>query len=313
MTRQALIAVLTFFATLLRFDAVDVGAAQEPGPTFRSGVDLVRLSVVARDRKGRFVASLSADDFEVVDNGDVRPIAEFGRDLAGVSVALLFDVSGSMEARLQSAREAATHILRWLDVDRDEAAVFTFDTRLDEVAPFARGRRQLPDGMASIAPFGATSLFDAIAQTAELVAHRTDRRHAVVVLTDGIDNASRLSASEVSGIASMIDVPVYIIGIVPAIDNPSADIGVPAAGKSPLIGSLMDLANWTGGTALMASTPAERSAAAREIVEELRQQYFIAFESSGTPGWHPLVVRARGKDLTIRARSGYFAGHSRPN
>jgi hypothetical protein len=63
----------------------------------------------------------------------------------------------------------------------------------------------------------------------------------------------------------------------------------------------------------VASTPAQRSAAAHQIIDELRHQYLIAFESSGNPGWHPLVVRARQKDLTVRARSGYIAGQSRPS
>jgi hypothetical protein len=53
--------------------------------------------------------------------------------------------------------------------------------------------------------------------------------------------------------------------------------------------------------------------AARQIVEELRHEYLIAFESSGTPGWHPLEIRARGKGLVVRARPGYIAGQSRPN
>jgi hypothetical protein len=62
----------------------------------------------------------------------------------------------------------------------------------------------------------------------------------------------------------------------------------------------------------VASTPGQRSIAAREIIDELRHQYLIAFESSGKPGWHPLVVRARKKDLIVRARSGYIAGQLRP-
>jgi hypothetical protein len=57
---------------------------------------------------------------------------------------------------------------------------------------------------------------------------------------------------------------------------------------------------------------AARSIAARQIVDELRHEYLVAFESSGEPGWHPLVIRARGKDLVVRARSGYIAGQSRP-
>jgi len=60
------------------------------------------------------------------------------------------------------------------------------------------------------------------------------------------------------------------------------------------------------------SSIVERSAMARQLVEELRQQYLIAFESSGVPGWHPLEIRMHNKDLNVRARSGYNAGQSRP-
>jgi VWFA-related protein len=218
-----------------------------------------------------------------------------------------------MESKMGAAREAAEHILSWLNFEGDEAAVFTFDTRLDEVTPFTAGLRDLPRKLHAMRPFGATSLHDAVAQTAEKAAAREGLRRAVVVLTDGRDNASHLTPGEVSGIASSIDVPVYIVGVVPAIDNPSADISATTYERSALTGPLSDLAYWTGGRAFVASTIAERSQTARQIVDELRQQYLIAFESSGKPGWHPLVVRAKDKDLTVRARSGYFAGQSRPS
>jgi len=104
---------------------------------------------------------------EILDAGLTRRISDFRSDLAGVSVALLFDVSGSMEAKLPSAREAATHVLTWLDATLDEAAVYTFDTHLDEVAPFTIGLKTLPDSMSTVVPFGATSLHDAIAATAQ--------------------------------------------------------------------------------------------------------------------------------------------------
>ncbi|MGE5243700.1 MAG: VWA domain-containing protein [Betaproteobacteria bacterium] len=282
---------------------------------FKASVDLVRVSAVVRDRKGRFVSDLSARDFEVLDNGQPRPVTEFRRDEAGVSVALLVDVSGSMETRLESAREEAQHLLSWMAPGSDEAAVFTFDTRLTEVTPFTNGLRRLPESMSSLVPFGATSLNDAIAQTARRVATRGGeaRRRAVIVLTDGRDNWSRLTPGEVSGIASSIDVPVYIVGLVLGIDNPSADVATVTAEQSALTGPLADLARWTGGHTYVVSTPADRSVAARQIIDDLRHQYLLAFESSGRPGWHPLVVRARGRDLIIRARSGYFAGQSRPN
>ena len=106
--------------------------------------------------------------------------------------------------------------------------------------------------------------------------------------------------------------PVYIFAVVPGIDNPTLESNLISATPSPLSGALADLAAWTGGHTFVASIPATRSAAAQQIVDELRQLYLIAFAASGRPGWHPLEVRARGKGLIVRARSGYHAGQSRP-
>ena len=307
MKRGSLIAALTAMATVAFTDA----QAWTQQPTFKAGVDLVRVAAVVRDQKGRFVQDLTAKDFEVFEAGTLRRITDFRRDLSGVSVAVLFDVSGSMEGHLPGAREAASHVLSWLGAD-DEAAIFTFDTRLREVTPFTSGLKALPEELSHVVPFGATSLHDAIAETARRAGAREGRRHGVVVLTDGNDNASRLTPGQVSAAASAIDVPVYVFGIVPSIDNPSADTATMSVERSALAGPLAELASWTGGNVFVASTPGQRSIAARQIIDELRHQYLIAFESSGTPGWHPLVVRARQKDLVVRARSGYMAGEARP-
>jgi Ca-activated chloride channel family protein len=293
-----------------------VGLAQAPQEppvaTFRSSIDLVRLSAVVRDKKGRFVRDLSAKDFEILDGGITRNINDFRIDNAGITMAILFDASGSMENRMLPAREAANHVLGWLNLPDDEAAIFTFDTQLDEVRAFTSGLQTVPTSLDAVRPFGATSLHDAIARAAEKVAKRPSLRRAVVVFTDGQDTASRLTASEVSGIASSIDVPVYIVGIVPSIDNPNASTSATTFEKSALVGSLSNLAYWTGGQVFIASSIVERSMVARQVVDELRHQYLIAFESSAAPGWHPLEIRMRNKELTVRARSGYIAGQSRP-
>jgi Ca-activated chloride channel homolog len=308
MNRRALIVLTVLTAVTLSGSLAGQTPQTPPVATFKAGVDLVRISAVVRDQKGRFVQDLSAKDFVILDAGRPRRIADFRRDFAGVSLALLFDASGSMEARLPDAREAADHVLSWLEPGRDETAVFTFDTQLQEVAPFTVGLKKLPREMAAVTPFGATSLHDAVAQTARKVGAREGRRRAVVVLTDGNDNASHLQPQEVSAIASAIDVPVYVFGIVASIDNPSADERTSTTLHSALAGPLADLATWTGGHVFIASTPAQRSLAARQIIDELRHQYLLAFEASGNPGWHPLIIRARDKDLTVRARSGYVAG-----
>lgn len=293
---------------------VPSSAQQDPAapPMFRSSVELVRVSAFVRDRKGRFVTNLNELDFEVLENGRRRQLTDFRHELANISVALLFDVSGSMEARMSDAREAASHLLSWLKEDYDEAGIFLFDTRLEEARPFSGQRLVVPERLSTVRPFGATSLHDAIALAAQKTALRPALRRAVVVLTDGRDTASRLTASEVSGMASTIDVPIYILGVVPGIDNPGADESATTVERSALTGTLSNLASWTGGDSFVVSSISERSLAARRIVDELRHQYLMAFEASAEPGWHPLLVKMRDRDLTVRARTGYFAGRSRP-
>jgi Ca-activated chloride channel family protein len=299
-------------ALILALAGSPLDGFQQPVASFKASVDLVRVAAVVRDHKGRFVQDLNAHDFEILDGGQSRKIADFRTDMAGVSIAVLFDVSGSMEGHMPMAREAAKHLLSWLDPKNDEVGFFTFDTQLVEVTPFTLGAKTLPEALNHVVPYGATSLHDAIAATSRRAGEREGRRRAVVVLTDGDDNWSRLKPSEVSAIASEIDVPVYLLGVVPSIDNPTRETASDSAGRSALGGSLADLARWTGGHSFAVSTPAQRSIAARQIMDELRHQYLIAFEPSGRPGWHPLVVRARNKDLIVRARSGYIAGQSSP-
>jgi hypothetical protein len=142
------VAIILALATGIRWDGKVAGQTQTPPPivpSFKASVDMVRIAAIVRDRKGRFVADLTARDFEILDGGLARNIKDFRHDLTGVSVAMLFDVSGSMEGHLKYAREAADHVMSWLDPTRDEAAVFTFDTHLDEVAPFTVGLKTLPN------------------------------------------------------------------------------------------------------------------------------------------------------------------------
>jgi Ca-activated chloride channel homolog len=284
--------------------------------TFKGGVDLVTVSAIVRDQKGRMVTDLTRADFELLDTGERRPITDFRAERAGVSVALLFDASGSMQvsAKIEAARQAARHVLAWMKVAQDELAIYSFDTGLRELQPFGPYREDatLERSMVGIAPFGMTSLNDAIAATAKELAGRPYSHRAVVVLTDGVDNASRLSAPEVSGIASSIDVPVYILAVVSPLDHAGAATAVNSERPIP-VGDLADLARWTGGEFFVTSVPAQTSLAARQIIEELRHQYMLAFEPAAKPGWHPLEVRAQhGRGLlVVRARSGYMAGQPR--
>lgn len=287
------------------------GTEAPGGLIFKSGVDLVTVNAVVKDDKGRVVANLTRRDFELLDGGQSRPITSFRSELAPVSVALLFDSSGSMDvaSKMDGARAAARHLLAWLDAGRDELAVFSFDSRLHQVQAFRtyQDDELLAQSLTSIAPFGMTSLHDAIAATARVTATRPNTHRAVIVLTDGVDNNSRLSAPEVSGIASAIDVPVYILAVVSPLDHQGAATAVNSERPVP-IGDLADLARWTGGDFFVSSAPAQTSMAVRQIVDELRHQYLIAFEPATRPGWHALEVRTRSRHMVVRARTGYMAG-----
>ena len=155
--------------------------------------------------------------------------------------------------------------------------------------------------------WGMTSLHDAIASASRTMDTRATRRRALVVLTDGVDTGSKLKPAQVSAIAASIDLPVYIVAVVPSIDDPrdKRDSDMPE-------GELADLARWTGGQFLVSTSVPEASNVARTITSELRQQYLIAFEPGATPGWHSVEVRVRRKGHTVQARSGYVAGPGRP-
>jgi VWFA-related protein len=288
-------------------------AVQSAQPTFKSGIDLVTVTATVRDRRGRLVQGLEVKDFEVLDNGVRRPIADFRAEPTPVSLAILFDISGSMRVadRMTAAKFAAHHVISWLETGRDEAALFTFDSRLHEVAPFTVDTRVLQGALGEVDPFGATSLHDAIAEAARRVALRTGGRRAVVVITDGIDTSSGLTPGEVSGIASSIDVPVYILATVLPIDHIGREGALPRAEVSGGDGTVQDLARWTGGAMFFVSTPSDTSSISRLVIDELRMQYVIAFEPAAASGWRPLEVRTRHKDHVVRARSGYIAGGPR--
>src|SRR5216684_4874410 len=123
--RYSLILGATLVSLSLGLGGARAQEVVPPAVAFKSSVDVVRVAAVVRDHKGRFVQDLKARDFEVLDAGEARAIADFQRDAAGVSIAVLFDVSGSMEGRLPQAREAASHVLSWMDA-RDEVAIYTF-------------------------------------------------------------------------------------------------------------------------------------------------------------------------------------------
>jgi VWFA-related protein len=293
--------------------ALAAASQQPPVATFRAAVDLVSVTAAVRDRRGRVVRDLKQSDFEVLDSGATRGIRDFYSGEAAISLAVILDISGSMAVggNMDRARHAVHTVTSLLSRAGDEAALFTFDARLQEVVGFTtdldRVRRVSLEGR----PWGLTSLYDAVAGAARAVGERANRHRALLVITDGVDTGSRLTAPEVSGIAASIDVPVYLMVVVTPIDHPGDRLSVVPEGTSAGAATLADLARWTGGDMRMASAPAHTLEAARDLLGELRYQYLITFESDPRPGWHPLEIRTRDRELAVHARGGYVSAPAR--
>lgn len=283
--------------------------AQSP-QTFRSAVDVVTIQASVRDKRGRPLKGLTQRDFEVRDNGQLRPILSLRADLRSpVSLAILVDTSGSMRlaTSIAKARQAFEAVLAQLRPGQDEAAVFTFDSALHQRRGFTRSPGELGEALSVFEPFGTTSLYDATAETARRLAARSATHKAIIVLTDGVDTSSTLTAPEVSGLASSIDVPVYIVATVPFVDR-QAMMQVGARAFRSRSADLRDLAEWTGGQFMFASTLTETVVVASSLVHELRQQYVLAIEAANAREWRRLDVRVKHPSATVKARNGYFGG-----
>ena len=278
----------------------------EPVATFKSGVDLVSVSAVVRDKKGKVVRSLQPRDFSVAEDGKDRKIISIQADSnAPASIAFLVDGSGSMA--LGSARQSSRHICDWvlstMNKQKDDAALLSFDTRLVTLREFTGSFEHVRTGLDEIGAWGATSIYDAIAGTSAMVADRARNRRAVIVLTDGADNWSSYTPEEVAWIASTIDVPVYVFAVGDGV-NADAAAANPNATYSPLA----DLARATGGDFFVANSPTLAVTGITRLVDELRHQYLIAFEPSNSQGMRRIEIRTKKTDLRVSSRKWYAGG-----
>jgi len=284
-------------------------ADAQPVQIFKASADVVTIQASVKDRRGRVLSGLTPEDFEIRDNGEIRQIVSLRADRdSPLSLAVLVDMSGSMrsDAKIALARQAYGSILTQLRQGQDEAAVFIFDSKLHQRTPFTSDLAALKTALDDFDPFGTTSLYDATATAARKLASRTGTHKAILLLTDGLDTSSAMTAIEVSSLASSIDVPVLVVATVPSVDERlmQETSDRPHAQAA----DLRDLSDWTGGKFVFASTVVETIATASKLVEELRQQYVLAIEAAPSNEWRRLDVRVKRAAAKVKARSGYFGG-----
>jgi Ca-activated chloride channel family protein len=260
-----------------------------PQPTFRGGVDLVRLDVSVM-HGGQPVRGLTAADFSIVDHGVTQRIESvtLGDDLP-VSVMMALDVSGSVKGeRLQHLVDAARGLVASLRPD-DRAALVTFSRQIRTRVLLTHDHAALESALASLAGNGATAVRDAV-WTALNLRPDDDSRAVVLLFTDGIDNASWLSTAQLLADVRRLGIVVHVVEL--------------AVYRNSFLADLSDAA---GGRLWSATSSRDLKAAFTRAIDEMRARYLVTFypQDVAREGWHELkvTVKVRGE---VRARPGYY-------
>jgi Ca-activated chloride channel family protein len=277
--------------------------AQQSDDVVRVNSDLVVLNVTVTDRTGRYVRGLRTSDFKIYEDGKEVPISSissFNLQETPFASVVLLDTSGSMETRLSLARSAA---IRFLDGLRDEdvAAVFKFDTKIEQLQDFSSGRDLAPLAY-GIKANGMTVLNDAIVKAASVLNGRPEKRKAIVVLSDGMDTNSQATSSKALDSALALGASIYTV------DMSANDGGASRNNQSAAI--LRNFAEKSG--ARFVATPGGQALrdAFAGIAEELGHQYTIAYRPLNRTRdgkWRNIEVKVAGDAVTVRTRKGYRA------
>lgn len=287
--------------TLLLFSTSRIHA-QDDDDVVRVNTDLVVLNITVTDKAGAYVPGLRLADFKVYEEGkEVSPklISSFSVQEAPFASVVLLDTSGSMETRLSLGRSAA---IRFLDGLRPEdvAAVYRFDSKVEQVQAFSGGRDLAPMAFA-IRAKGMTTLYDAIIEAAKSLAEREETRKAIIVLSDGMDTFSKASSDKALETALAVGASIYAVDM-------SASHGGPRNQQSAIV--LRTFAEKSGGRFVATpGGPALRDAFA-SIAEELGHQYTIAYrppDQTRDGRWRTLEVKVLREELKVRTRKGYRA------
>jgi Ca-activated chloride channel family protein len=268
--------------------------------------DLITLTVTVTDMYGRFVTGLSKKAFSIFDDKTEQEISFFSDEDAPVSLGVIFDVSGSMSGdKVSRAREALS---RFIDTSHqsDEYFLIGFNSRAQLLLDRTRDSDALMDKLTFIDTKGQTALYDAAYLGVEKVTRGTHQKRAVLLISDGQDNSSRYTFSELRRLLKETDVIIYAIGIVDGHDDGSLGM----AGRA----ILEELAGVSGGKAFFPGTSAEMNDTFERIALELRTQYSIGYRPSNFANdgkWHKLKVKVqppRGMSrLFVRSKEGYYA------
>jgi Ca-activated chloride channel family protein len=264
-------------------------------PVFRSESHFVEVYTTVHDKKGRAISGLAQSDFHLQDNGVPQEIANFEAQEGSLSCAILLDVTGSMADALPAVK---ANVGRFIEQFRpgDAVAVYSFNEKLRQLQDFTLDHAAARQAVLRTKAGGSTALFDAISLLARALGERRGKK-AIVVFTDGDDNASVLNAASAIQRAKKDGYPLYIIAEGDALKS------------RPLLRTLEEMSDSTGGRLHTMKSLKDIGRLFEDITAELQHTYLMTYRApSNMPGWHSIQVSVAGPEAhQIRSRLGYMS------
>jgi VWFA-related protein len=278
---------------LLAATLLAASAPQAP-PVFRAEVDVVRVEVLVT-RGGAPVRGLGAADFELRDDGRLQALEPILEEETPVDAILVLDMSGSVNGpKLDALKAAGRAFLDGLR-EGEQAALLAFNHEVRLLEPLTADLGAVRRALERASPRGSTALVDAVYSALRL-REPGDRRTAIVVFSDGIDNLSWLPAADVVEAAGRSNATVYGVAVRAKGDQ-----------KVPFLG---DVVQATGGRLFQASSERDLRARFLDVLGDIRARYVLSYAPGGVDaaGWHALDVRLKRVKGDVLARPGYWRG-----
>lgn len=279
------------------------------GKPLKTSTDLVLVNATVTDPYGRLVTGLEQDNFRVYEDGVEQEVLTFSSEDVPISVGVIFDMSGSMADKIEKSRLAAVQFFRTSN-PQDEFFLVNFNDRAHLITPFTTSVDELQNRLMFTAAHGMTALFDGIYLGLSQMRRAHNTRKALLIISDGGDNHSRYTETDIRRFVQEADVEIYAIGLYEPDGGPT-----PEEREGPAL--LESLTRMTGGRTFAVHNLDELPDIATKISMELRNQYVIGYKPSDhahNGKWRKIKVKLRPPKglppLSVYARTGYFApGH----
>jgi Ca-activated chloride channel family protein len=295
----------------LPYQAQSQQAADAPqGPrnnqTLRVDVDLVQVNATVTNSRNQYVTGLEKEHFQIWEDKVQQEIVYFSAEDVPISLGIIFDVSGSMKEKLSIARDAAVTFLKSGNPD-DEYFLVEFADRPEVAQDFTTDISRLQNHLIFTPAKGMTALYDSVYLGLEKLKEGSNPKKALLLITDGEDNRSRYTFSNVKEFVKEQDVQIYSIGIVSEFNS---QLGSGRIGR----GLIEELSELTGGRSFFPDSVYELEDICTKIAVELKNQYVIGYNSTNQAKdgkWRKLSMKIEPPKglprLNVRYKSGYYA------